>query len=369
MLFRSIQGSPIQAADPATVYNNRPFYVDYQKGFQYNECGMKSACGDYAMPQKQTGDLWVLLMGGSAMEGMGSNKDGKWFDITHIPDHPYTETIAACLQRLLSARYPTRNVRVFNAAVSGFTLSQGFLKYKSLSSRYDFDWVISMDGVNECDTLASDSEEAQQAYNRAYWAGFPFQSAPLKYIVPITQHSALFNTLKQEWYYLRLKGRMTRNERAGFPDRRFWAAQTGGTALPLALGDPRVANSRRAFLREMHTWEDRLRQDHKKYLFLVQPYLPFRDTALLTLEERALRQYLLKTDYDPYKVTFFREVYDSVAVLERTDPHIQTMSGVDHWPGWTFVDYCHFTRDANERIASELARWIQSDGNIPIFTP
>src|ERR1700735_4062734 len=111
-----VQGSPIQEADSASVYNNRAFYVDFEKGFQYNELGMKSACGDYRMPVKAGGDLWVLLLGGSAMEGMGSNKDGAWFDMTNIGDHPYEETIAFFLGRGAQGRYSREGGRGFYAA-------------------------------------------------------------------------------------------------------------------------------------------------------------------------------------------------------------------------------------------------------------
>lgn len=371
-----IQGSPLQDDDSASVFNNQPFYAEYQKTFQFNECGMKCAYGDFAMPVKRPGELWVLLLGGSAMEGMGSNKDGKWFDITNAPDDPFDQTIGAYLEDSLRARLSSRPVRVFNAAVCGFTLSQGLLRYQALARRYDFDWVISMDGVNECDTLATGSEGEQRAYDHAYWASLPLHSAPLKYIIPVTRHSALVNALKQSWYYLRLQGRMARNAKKGFPERRYWAAQNArvaaaqNAAAPAAQNanlaetpvyDPRVLASRNAYLRLVHTWEDRLQQSGKQYLFLVQPYLIFRDTARLTVEERALRQYFLATDYDPHKVAFLQAVNDSVE--NETDPHFQTMEGVNEWEGWTLVDYCHFTPAANQRIAGGLARYILSGGN------
>src|SRR5579872_6898468 len=114
-----IQGSPLQEADPVSVYNNRAYYVDYGKGFQYNELGMRSRCGDYAMPAKMPGESWVLLLGASAMEGMGSNKEGAWLDITGVVDHPYNGTIAFYLEEQLRQRFPGRSFRVFNAAVSG----------------------------------------------------------------------------------------------------------------------------------------------------------------------------------------------------------------------------------------------------------
>ncbi|MDR3714806.1 MAG: hypothetical protein P4L51_18475 [Puia sp.] len=363
-----IQGGPLQEDDSASVYNNRAYYVDYEKRFQYNEKGMKSACGDFSFPRKKREDLWVLLMGGSAMEGMGSNKNGAWFDITNIPDHPYTENIAFYLQGLLQKKYPSKNVRVFNAAVSGFTINQSYKRYESLSKSCDFDWVISMDGVNECDTLEDSREGLEREYNRKYWEweSSSFHRFPMNFIVPITQHSAFFGMLKQELYYIRLRARMHRNETRGFPERKFWLDRKT-TPFLMNFEDRRIDNSCRSFIREIFHFEDRLRRDGRKYLFLVQPYLPFRNSSMLSAEEQALTHYLEEEKADKYKPFFLKKVYDSIGMISKNDLHIQNMSGVHDWPGWTFVDYCHFTRDANKRIAGELADFIGSDGTINIF--
>ncbi len=360
-----VQGSPIQEADSASVYNNRAFYVDFEKQFQYNELGMKSACGDYRMPVKAGGDLWVLLLGGSAMEGMGSNKDGAWFDMTNVSDHPYNETIAYFLEGRLRRLYPGKRVRVFNAAVSGFTLEQGMAKYMALSKKYDFDWVISMDGVNECDTLEADDTGALRAYSQAYWASMPFHQFPLNWIVPITQHSAFFYLLKQEVYQVKMRARLRRNEESGFALRNFWASREE-LRLPTALSDPRVLRSTNAFLREEREFAGVLEKGGKHYLLLVQPYLAFRKTGILGQEEMALNHYLREKMNDRYKLAFLREVNASVEEIGDS-LHIQTMSGVEKWPGWVFVDYCHFTKAANERIAAELADYIAADGKMRIF--
>jgi hypothetical protein len=374
-----VQGSPIQEADSASVYNNRAFYVDFEKGFQYNELGMKSACGDYRMPVKKAGDLWVLLLGASAMEGMGSNKDGAWFDMTNIGDHAYEETIAFFLERTLKRRYPGKRIRVFNAAVSGFTLEQGMSKYMELSKRFDFDWVISMDGVNECDTLEAGRRGALQAYSQAYWAAMPFHRFPLNWIVPITQHSAFFNLLKQGVYHLRLSGRMQRNQRQGFPERSLWAHAVP-EALLSAGGDDRVRRSAETFIREEIGFAGELKREGKKYLLLAQPYLAFRDGAVLGEEELALSHYLRAAKNDGYRHAFLRAVYEGIdgpdslrgfagihGIGNSGELHIRTMWGVEKWPGWVFVDYCHFTKSANERIADELAEYIAADGKMLIF--
>lgn len=377
-----VQGSPIQEADSSTVYNNRAFYVDFGYGFQYNELGMKSGVAAYWMPKKRSGDLWVLLLGGSAMEGMGSNKDGAWFDMTNISDHPYEETIASFLEGELKPRCPQRQVRVFNAAVSGFTLEQAMAKYKALSRQYDFDWVISMDGVNECDTLEAGTVEAEHAYSQAYWASMPFHQFPLNWIVPVTQHSALLNLIKQGVYHLRLNGRVQRNLRNGFPERRLWA-NTAPAALLSADGDERVRRSAEAFLKEEFVFAAELEKEKRKHLLLVQPYLAFRDSAVLGEEEMALGHYLRAKKNDGYRHAFLRSVYKGVEGLQGLDSlglfanfhgigdggkvHLQTMAGVERWPGWVFVDYCHFTKEANKRIARELADYIVADGKMEIF--
>ena len=359
-----IQGSPLQEQDEATVYNNRAYYVDFEKQWQYNELGMKSRCGDFGMPEKKGNELWILLLGGSAMEGMGSNKEGEWLDITGVTDHPYSATIAYYLQDNLQRSYPERKVRVFSGAVSGFTLEQAISKYRELAGRYEFDWVISMDGVNECDTLDSDTKESESAYSRAYWESFPFHRWPLKGIVPITQHSAFFNFLKQGVYRWRLNARLRSAGSKGFPARKALADEPA-QPLVFADGDARVSRSVSAFLREERAFAAELEKSGKNYLLLVQPYLAFRDSGMLSREEVALDHYLRLEMNDRYKNGFLRSVYDSLG--KAGNPRIRDMNGVLKWPGWTFVDYCHFTRAANERIAGELAGFIFAGGNVPVF--
>lgn len=77
-----IQGNSLQMNDSQLVFRNRPLYVDYHFKYQNNEEGFKSAPGETEMPVKGENEVWVFLFGASAMEGMGSNKDGEWLDIT-----------------------------------------------------------------------------------------------------------------------------------------------------------------------------------------------------------------------------------------------------------------------------------------------
>lgn len=357
------QGSPLQMEDAKLAFRNRPFYVDYEKKFQYNEEGMKSAVGDVSMPVKQPNDVWVLLLGGSAMEGMGSNQSGKWFDITNVADHPYSETIAAFLQQKLQSNFPGKKVRVFNAAASGYTIEQSMARYKLLAQEYDFDWVISMDGVNEPPLV--EGNEPPFYFPKKYFSAFPFKEYPLKYIIPVTRHSALFLILKQQLFYLKLGGRSAKNTRNDFPERKHWLQQP---AKPLLFDttDPRVNKAVDRFIQSLYTFDSYLQERHQKHLLLVQPFLPFRDSTVFTPEEKALFHYFTAEKNDLAQNQFMKSVYDSVN--NRTLPMtIQPMTTVNTWSGWTLVDYCHFTTAANRRIAERLAEYIIKDGSVKIF--
>jgi hypothetical protein len=134
-----VQGNTLQMSDSLLVFKNRPFYLDYYRRFQFNEEGMRSMPGDVFMPQKGPNDFWVFLLGGSTMEGIGSNKDGEWLDITGVMDYRPSETIAAHLQNILQSKMPGKNVRVFNAAMSGGATWQSMLRYRQLAAKYTMD--------------------------------------------------------------------------------------------------------------------------------------------------------------------------------------------------------------------------------------
>jgi hypothetical protein len=359
-----IQGSPMQMEDTAIVYKNRCYYIDYEKKYQFNEYGMKSATGEVKMPVKGPNDMWVLLLGGSAMEGMGSNKSGKWFDITNISDHPYEETIAAYLQKDLESNFPKKNIKVFNAATSGYSIEQNFARYQLLSKTCDFDWVISMDGINE--PALVEGNEPPFYFSKKYFSEFPFKEYPLKYIIPVTQHSALFLIIKQELYYFKLGGRVARNKKNDFPERKFWMQQHTKPVL-FDTTDIRVKNAVNRFLNKLYAFDSFLQKHQKKHLLLIQPFLPLRDSIVFTPEEQAIYNYFKLEMNDPHQNQFMKSIYDSINSISALNMNIQNMTAVNSWQGWTLVDYCHFTQSANKKIAERLSNYIIRGGSVTIF--
>jgi hypothetical protein len=107
----------------------------------------------------------------------------------------------------------------------------------------------------------------------------------------------------------------------------------------------------------------------QRHLLLVQPEVTARDPGRLTDPvERAVYNYTLHTrggEGDPFMAALHRRAQ----ALHDHIPEVVSMAAVTAWPGWVFVDYCHFTADANRRIAEEIGRHILSDGAYRPFPP
>lgn len=354
----SIQGNTLQIPDSLLVFKNQPFYVDYNKAYQNNEEGMKSAVGDVFIGNKTINDYWVLLTGGSAMEGMGSNKNGKWLDISGVNDHPYNETIAFYLQELLQKQMPEKKVKVFNAANSSFTIYQSYWRYMSLADKIKPDFVISMDGVNEPPQLHQ-NETVRDVLVKD-WATYPQFHFPIKYIVPFTRHSTFVNELKQKLFHVKLDFRLKRARENNYPERRKWADSVTPPIQWAAFTDD-IQRANYSFDSWINKYDSILTARHTKHLLLIQPHISFRDTIHLCQAEKALFHYYESTFQNSNLHSFLRILYNQFSLKESSSP-IFTMTSVHHWEGWVFVDYCHFTDDATKKIAGEIFNYIISNG-------
>lgn len=354
-----VQGNTLQMSDSQLVFRNRPLYVDHHRRFQFNEEGIKARPGDVRMPAKQPGDFWVFLFGGSAMEGSGSNKDGEWLDITGVTDYNYEETIAACLEKYLQQRMPSRRVRVFNAANTGFSVWQSRMQYERLSAKYAMDYVVSLDGENELPSLAPGTGVAQRIRQR--WQESPLFDFPLNVIIPVTSHSAFVNKIKQGLFHAKLSARLARNKEQNFPARSRWLSD----ARPLKFAQPDTGTGYavQAFYAQLHGFDSLLSAKQQRHLLYLQPHLILRDTTKMTAAERALLHYYAASYNDPVNNTFKKRLHDSFN--ERaTSPHLRTLAFINTWQEEAFVDYCHFTRRANEMIATVIGAEILKDSTV-----
>lgn len=349
-----VQGNTLQMNDSATVFRNRPYYLDYYRRYQFNEEGMRVRPGEVKMPEKKPGDFWVFLFGGSAMEGTGSNKDGQWLDITGVIDYKPEETIAGLLEKKLQEKLPKRKVRVFNAANTGFALWQSMERYRQLAAKYKIDWVISMDGENEPAELAPG--ETVQEFTRKRWNESAVFDFPLNVIVPLTSHSAFINQLKQYSFDYRFSNRLARNKKADYPARKSWGNKPLGT-VRFAAPNAGIQRAIEAFYATQAAFDSLLTANGHRHDLYIQPHLAFRDTAKMNLTERALFNYYTATYNDSLQNSFKRTILHTTKQLSLNS---WWMTHLHQSSGQVFVDYCHFTRAANEHIAESFARSILS---------
>jgi len=352
-----IQGNSLQMSDSILVFRNRPFYVDYTRRFQYNEDGMKVQPGDVFMPKKKPGEFWVFLLGGSTMEGMGSNKDGEWLDITGVDDYPANESIAAYLQSMLQEEMPSKKIRVFNAANSSYTLLQSCLRYQSLARENEIDWLVSMDGKNEPPAL--EDRDSPMSIVKDGWRKNPIFNFPLNAIIPLTSHSAFANKMKQLLYQYKRRKRLEENQHLGFPRKDYWYEQPDAR-LKFSPYTNNIKNAVKAFYEQLARFDSLLNSKKQSHILFIQPQLAFRDRSKLGNTEKALFNYYLSKFNDSTFLTFYREVQDSFPTFKKDHHNIELLNDMDSLSEQVFVDYCHFTKMANQYLARRIANEILS---------
>jgi len=348
-----VQGSPLQLDDSALVFRNRPFYLDHQRKYQNNENGMRGKPGDVFMPVKDSNDFWVFLFGASAIEGMGSNKDGEWLDITGVTDHGYNENIAFFLERELQQKMPGKKVRVFNAANSGYTIHQSFMRYAAQDA--DMDWIISMDGQNDPALLGPGQLVMDSV--REEWEQNPTNSFPLSVIIPITQHSAFVNRMKQSIFHIKQNRRIREARENGFPRSQYWFSRP--QAIRYRSADDSTARALDSFFNALHRFDSTLTARNQKHLLLLQPHIIFRDSSVMTTTERALLNYYAGRPGNASTNGFLRDMRRRFVTEKFSDStSVQLLDATDTMRIPVFVDYCHFTAQANSVIARMLANHI-----------
>src|SRR5574343_754244 len=352
----AIQGSSLQMEDEKLIFRNRPFYLDFQQKFQHNEEGMRVAPGDVRMPVKTEQDYWVFLFGASAMEGMGSNKDGEWMDITGQADYPWNETIAYYLQTYLQEMLPGKKVRVFNAANTSYTIEQSLERYKELSATYQMDFVISMDGQNEPPVLGAN--ETAFDFLRKDWSHRPTGKFPLSWIIPLTRHSAFAYQIKQQAYHRKARQRASRNESEGFPRKQFWLQQPAGR-LQTTTADDSTQRAIKAYVESLQQFRRLLLEKKQKGRLILQQHLIFRHMEKADATEKDLWNYYCSAYNHPRTNTFLqmqraawaKEGFDNDSLLLNLSLYDSSSIPV-------FTDYCHLTTEMNKAVARQLAERI-----------
>ncbi len=344
-----IQGSALQVEDSNLVFKNTPFYIDYNKKYQHDENGFKCKLGEIKPSQKTKNTFVVLLLGASSMEGMGSNKNGDWYDITGVSDHGADETIAAYLQNYLQEKMPLKKVLVYNGATSSYVLWQSLQKYILFKDLFKPDFVISMDGNNEFASLNKNFDKKkliQKEFNN-----FPIFKFPVNNIISITQYCYFLNSLKKFLYDIKVKIRTTKNENKNYSIKKKWL-NTKANKLLYAPYDSSIHRAVENYITELSLFDSILIKNKTPHLLVYQPYLFLKSKEQQSETEKALYNYFTHFNNNAIDNTYKKKVILKVGLLEKKFQDIKLLNPNEIPVKNLFVDYCHYTTEGNKWFAS-----------------
>jgi hypothetical protein len=362
-----IQGEGRFSNDSTMIWGNSPYYLEYDKRYQYDEFGIKSEPGEIKMPKKKENELRVFLFGGSTMAGKGSQRGLGFLKITGVTEHKTADTIEQHLQEQLQKSFSDKKVKVFNASVAMHSVAQSSANYERLKHLKP-DWVISMDGNNQ---KIPDQYESDIDYRRNYWPTTKINIFPIKQLRMIAKHSAFVYLVGEYLYYKSGMLEAPLNEPPDPKEKAFWLSRPkeSPTVTPekLKLASRKTKVSFKGFIRDLSVFHDKLENDGQKHLLLVQPLLKMRNLSKMPEVERSAFNLLESITATEGEIGYERYLYSLLPENLPVSKNIFSMAAVHDWEGWVFVDHCHVTKETNKRIAKEIARFIETGGSYQPF--
>ncbi|MCK4662449.1 MAG: hypothetical protein KAT68_06270 [Bacteroidales bacterium] len=130
---------------PYCVYEPITNTINLKAKYRQNNYGFRN---EYDIDLlKDTNEYRIFILGASGAFGQGSMR--QFIYITGQDEYPTKYTISSFLEKKLKQNYPYKNIKVLNAAVSGYALCQEYSYYMSLIRKLDPDLIILIDGYND----------------------------------------------------------------------------------------------------------------------------------------------------------------------------------------------------------------------------
>jgi hypothetical protein len=131
--------------------------------------------------------------------------------------------------------------------------------------------------------------------------------------------------------------------------------------------EQRIERAVSQFLLTLGQFHKRLSDDRQQHVLLVQPHLRLRNVQRLTEVEQALFNYYTHVS-QPSLDRFMQEIHLRISLEFADTWQVISTAAMHGWQDWVFLDYCHLTDQANQRIAWELTQTISSQGRYRPFS-
>jgi hypothetical protein len=264
----------------------------------------------------------------------------------------------------LQEQHPDKTIRVFNAAVSGFTTAQEYLFYLSTVRKLSPDLVILFDGYNDAFCYSPGSKaEYRWDIDRRAWEMHPWKTDPIRVWGTRLMGASytLFYLGKLSFDFGRRINESTRSKRLNYS------------------GDVDRKGLRTYYMENLQGYRTCVRDTVKRYtifaktagvdgvniLFTSQPILTLKPHK--TDNERACYNLLLqglRVRRDE-QVPYFDYYEDFLATMrswavQNDQDYIDFQNVVNQKADEIFVDYCHLSFAGNRLVAETLARFINA---------
>lgn len=280
----------------------------------------------------------AFLLGGSAAHGISSAPP---YPVRHIQQD---ETIDACLEKMLSGKYPDYNIEIINAAVTGY---QVFLHTQYILTElldYDPDLIIFFDGANDHYTNNPEYDPYRD-FCYQFWRS-RLRDPSIKgmfdyFIMYLSRHSAL-----ARGYFAWKLQRDASDKMKKVDLHRHYEDKDS-----MILAHKKIA--KRQFLRSIDINLLILRNFDIDSIVCLQPMLVLRDKDLLSQTEIGFLH------EDVNVKTLYPVVQDEVSSLtsrhhSRFIDMMPVFNSERHKGEQLFIDYCHLSPEGSKLAAQAL---------------
>ena len=352
--FGSNSQQPEALRDRWTAIRNNPAYG--RPGMAHNAQGFRRA--ENVEVVKPADTVRIFLLGGSVTYG----GESLYPEIESRAAPGNYETIDYYLERQLNREFPSKRWQVINAGVKGYLLNQDLALLLSTVVRYQPDYVISLDGVNDLSSLLRappryDSylqPELIQDFNRL---ANPSSLASLRAFSAawLRNNSVLFYSM-QNWLSngSRHRARAARARANTVPSALQFSDLTAQDQEQYRTSAPQLES----LLRPVRLMHAALAEEGIHGLFVLQPEIILSHKPWIGNEQRLL-EYHRKMESRVF-LYGFETLYPELGSRLRADAaergyaFLDLTNIFDGQAIQSYTDYCHLTPTGNSLIADRL---------------
>ena len=316
--------------------------------------------------KKPEDEFRIFLTGGSTAFGLGAT--GEAGPLTHHYYLEHRETISHMLEKILNATAPIpgKTIRVYNAAVWGYSYQHLLLRYVTKLRRYKPDLVVSFDGANELLPLSVPAREwdyfQEGQFNSILKQIFSYSGPGLASYVTLWLKN---NTFLMTFFWTGADPFLTmepgmKTHRGPVPGK---DPKDSDTTFSEEERSQMVTDNVSTVVRVIEDYHSVLDNDGVPHIFALQPLLYLSKKPRHEWEQKVESLEEHKYYYGTPADQLYKFMIDHVAEsAHRKQYFVADFSDYfDNASEWVFTDWCHLTAGANYLIARELANIIKEN--------